>query len=94
MKHLTQIDFRLLRLWGVLIIITLISLESIHLKGHVIDERVQAAIVIILAFVKVRLIILDFMEVRGAPRPLRFALEGWVVVMSIALMAMVFYPFQ
>jgi len=91
MKTLANVDFGLLRLWVVLILITVASLESVRLKGHVIDERLQGAAVIILAFIKVRLIILDFMEIRHAPVPLRVALEAWMGVICAALITLLFY---
>jgi hypothetical protein len=91
MNGLSKSDFRLLGLWSILLLLTLIALESVHLKGWMRDERLQGAAVISLAFIKVRLIILDFMEVRHAPRLLRFAMEAWVAVMCAALIALLFH---
>jgi len=45
--------------------------------------------VIILAFIKVRLILFQFMEVRSAPRLLRRICDGWVVGMCILLLTLI-----
>lgn len=41
--------------------------------------------ILVIAFVKIRYVILDFMEIRGAPLPMRIGAEIWVVVVSTAL---------
>ena len=41
----------------------------------------------VLAFFKVRLVILYFMEIRTAPIPIRLAFEGWVAVVCVAIIA-------
>ena len=42
-------------------------------------DRWATAGILLVAAVKVRFVILDFMDVRDAPPALRLALEGWVV---------------
>lgn len=42
------------------------------------------AIVAIAAF-KVRLVLLHFMELRGAPRPWRLIFEAWVLIVTAAI---------
>jgi hypothetical protein len=91
MSRLTRTDAKLLGLWAILILITLVSLESGRLHGWAGIQRVQGPLVIILAFIKVRLILLDFMEIRHAPLALRLALEGWAGVMCAALIILLFY---
>ena len=39
-----------------------------------------------IAFVKGRLVILDFMELRGAPRLWRALLEGWLILVSTLIL--------
>jgi hypothetical protein len=41
----------------------------------------------------VRLIILDFMEIRAAPCGLRFAMKAWIAVACTALIALLFHAF-
>lgn len=45
--------------------------------------------VIILAFIKVRLILFQFMEVRSAPRLLRGICDGWVIGMCVLLLTLI-----
>lgn len=41
--------------------------------------------ILLVAWVKVRFVVLDFMEVRHAPLPLRLALEAWMAFVVIVL---------
>jgi hypothetical protein len=50
--------------------------------------RVAGTLIIVVAFVKVRFVLLDFMELRDAPRPMRFAAEGWVIAVCSALVTL------
>jgi hypothetical protein len=77
---------RLLLLWAVMAGITLLSFSS-SLHEAYFGMRAQAAIVVVLAFIKARIVILDFMEVRGAPLPLRLVLEAWCVIVPTAIIA-------
>ncbi len=43
------------------------------------------------AFFKARLVILYFMEVSDAPRPLRIIMEAWVVVALVAVSSMYWF---
>mgnify|MGYP001462579694 CR=1 FL=1 len=67
------------RAWLVLLVATAITwyLGEVGAAG-------TAAIVAMLAiaFVKGRLVILDFMELRGAPLMWRVVLEGWLILVS------------
>jgi hypothetical protein len=62
--------------WLVLIVATLISysLGADHGTGSV-----MVVVVLAIAAIKVRLVGLDFMELRTAPVPLRAAFEGYCV---------------
>lgn len=46
-----------------------------------------AAITLGIAYAKGRLVVLNFMELRHAPRWLRTVLEVWLLVVSVALLA-------
>jgi hypothetical protein len=67
------------RAWLVLIIATCITwyLGEVGAAG-------TAAIVtmLVIAFIKGRLVILDFMELREAPLMWRMLLEGWLILVS------------
>ena len=62
--------------WVVLIVATLVSfaLGADHGTGSVL-----AVVVLGIAALKIRLVGLDFMELRSAPMPLRIAFEGYCV---------------
>jgi hypothetical protein len=62
--------------WLILIAATLLSyaLGADHGTGSV-----MAVVVLTIAAIKVRLVGLDFMELRNAPMPLRIAFEGYCV---------------
>ena len=73
------------RAWLVLVVATFITwyLGEVGAAG-------TAAIVamLVIAFIKGRLVILDFMELRAAPRLWRVLLEGWLIVVgSLILLA-------
>ena len=94
MIQLSKSEIRLVGIWCILAVITLLSLESIHLNGWLLDARFQGVAVLILAFIKVRLIMLDFMEIRHAPIALRIAMECWVIIACGGLILFLFNVFQ
>ncbi|NMO91686.1 cytochrome C oxidase subunit IV family protein [Actinomycetospora sp. TBRC 11914] len=50
--------------------------------------RIAGAVVLVVAFVKLRFVGLYFMELRDAPRPLRTAFESWCVGVCALLVVM------
>jgi hypothetical protein len=62
--------------WLVLVVVTFCSWESTVIAG---GRHIAATAVLLLAFFKVRLIGLEFMELRLAPLPLRIAFEIWLL---------------
>ncbi len=77
---------RITIIWLLLVLATGLSWGSAHDLGHL-GARTATMAAILIAFFKARLIILDFMEVRHAPLPLRLICEAWVVVVAGALIA-------
>jgi cytochrome c oxidase subunit 4 len=71
--------------WLVLIAATLLSWESAHSAR---EYRLASAVVLLIAFLKARLIGLEFMELRAAPRALRLVFEAWVIVACGTLLAL------
>jgi hypothetical protein len=69
---------KLAAVWALLVVATITSWS---LGG-------AAVAVLALAFVKVRLVGLHFMELRSAPVPLRLLFEGWVVVVCSVLIGL------
>jgi hypothetical protein len=70
---------RVAAVWAVLVLATA---ASWMLGGeHLIHRQDAAAIAVIaIAFVKVRLVGMYFMELHGAPAALRLAFQGWCAV--------------
>jgi hypothetical protein len=50
--------------------------------------RVATAVLLLIAFVKVRLIVRYFMEVRHAPSALRIAFDAWIGLVCLALLVL------
>lgn len=75
-------DRKLLASWGLLLALTFASFESAWGLAWLRDPRWAVALVIGVALVKVRIVMLDFMELRHAPWALRGALEAWLVALA------------
>ncbi|MDE2440634.1 MAG: cytochrome C oxidase subunit IV family protein [Betaproteobacteria bacterium] len=67
------------RAWLVLIVATSITwyLGEVGAAG-----TASIVAMLLIAFVKGRLVILDFMELREAPKMWRILLEGWLILVS------------
>lgn len=53
-----------------------------------IEPRLSGSVVLIIAFLKARLIGIRFMELHEAVLPLRIAFEAWVVIVCAVLLVM------
>lgn len=75
---------RLTAIWLFLIFATLMSVEAVN---DIFGNRGEAAAmtVIVVAYVKIRFVGLDFMELRHAPRLARIAFEAWVAIICSAI---------
>ena len=71
--------------WLILVAATIVSwaVGAEHGTGSAV-----AVLVLAIAAVKVRLVGLDFMELRHAPLWLRLAFEGWTLVVCVALVVL------
>jgi hypothetical protein len=76
---------RVTAVWLVLIAATLCSWEWVRGSG---DHRLASSAALLIAFVKVRLIGLEFMELRAAPFLLRLIFELWTVVACTGMLAL------
>lgn len=63
--------------WLGLVLATGLSWQFGHGFGFGDNTRFATTAIIAISFLKVRFIMLDFMEVRTAPRALRITLEAW-----------------
>ncbi len=75
-------------LWIILILATAVSWEFGHGFGFGSHHNYATVAVVLIAFIKVRLVFLDFMELRTAPLPLRLAFETWALVVGGAIVGL------
>jgi hypothetical protein len=73
--------------WFLLVAATAISWEMGHGAGFE-DIRYASTAIIVIAFIKVRYVILDFMEIRHAPIWMRAVGIVWVLVVCSALVGL------
>ncbi len=85
MQLLTFIPTSALRSWAIILVATLGSFALGIEHG---EYNVGAVVVLGIAAVKVRLVGLDFMELRHAPIYLRLVFEGYCVALWAALSAL------
>lgn len=80
---------RLWLVWAVLVLATGASWAIGADHGSAADTaRVGTALALVVAFVKVRYVGLEFMELRGSPAALRWSFEAWVLVVGASLTAL------
>ncbi len=79
---------RITLIWLLLVCATLVSFDSAHIGRGASLQSIATCAVMIVAFLKVRFIGLEFMELRHAPVPLRFAFEGWVLLVCAAILTL------
>jgi hypothetical protein len=79
--------------WLVLCVITIVSwwLSPAHSAAPAAPSLAITVAVIVLGLIKSRLIIRHFMEVRTAPRWLRVATDGWLLVLWTAVLVIYLY---
>tara|TARA_B110000211_G_scaffold125371_2_gene144384 strand:- start:12602 stop:12886 length:285 start_codon:yes stop_codon:yes gene_type:complete len=84
---LSFLNTRITYIWVLLAALTTVSWGLAD--GIVVDTSSQfqwlTVTLLLLAFFKVRLVIMHFMEVATAPLPLRAIFEVWVLVVCIAI---------
>lgn len=77
---------RVTLVWALLVAASLLSWESMAIAGD--DARIARAAILVIAFVKVRMVGLEFMELRHAPLPLRIGFEAWGAIVCGALLVL------
>ena len=82
---------RITLVWSGLILATALSWVLGHGLGFS-DPRYTGVAILVVAFVKVRFVMLDFMELRHAPLAMRAAAEVWVLALGVVLIALFLAP--
>jgi Prokaryotic Cytochrome C oxidase subunit IV len=73
--------------WLLLVGATALSWQIGHGFG-IGDLRMAGVAIIVIAFIKVRFVILDFMEIRNAPLFMRATAEGWLITICTILVVL------
>ena len=82
----TLLRTRTTRVWALLVAATLLSWEFGHGVG--LHGRAASVAILVVAFIKLRYVMLDFMELRAAPRLMRLAAEGWMLACCAVLVGL------
>lgn len=77
-------------IWLLLVVLTTMSWEVGDGQALTSATRLVTPILMLVAFFKVRLVGLHFMELRTAPLPLRLLFEGWVILACGAILVIYF----
>lgn len=74
------------RVWLLLMAATIVT--TWVLTKDTFAARVATIAIVVIAAIKVRLVLLHFMELRHAPLPLRIVFEGWVLAVTGSLITL------
>ncbi len=83
-----SLQSRVTAIWVGLLVATGLSWQFGHGFGFGEKFHYATAAILIVTFVKIRFVFLDFMELRTAPRPLRMAFEVWAVSVCVTLIGL------
>jgi heme/copper-type cytochrome/quinol oxidase subunit 4 len=72
--------------WVWLGLVLLTCVTTWGLSRDLFSPAVAVVGIFLIAAVKVRYVMLDFMELRHAPRPVKVAFEGWIVVVAAMIL--------
>lgn len=89
---LTLFRNRLTVIWALLVVATFVSFDGARFGTGDNAHAMATALIMVIAFLKVRYIGLEFMELRHAPLPLRLGFEFWSAAVCVAILAL--YAFQ
>ena len=90
-SHQSKGAARITLIWVGLIVATALSYQFGHGLGFGEKFHYATAAILIISFVKIRFVFLDFMELRTAPMPLRMAFEVWAVSICVILIGLYWF---
>ncbi|UXA13916.1 cytochrome C oxidase subunit IV family protein [Mycolicibacterium sp. jd] len=85
---MTVLRERASRVWLVLVVLTVLTTWG--LSKDLLAPSVAVAGTFLVVAIKVRLVMLDFMELRHAPVRVRIVFESWIVVIVLAILGLWF----
>lgn len=74
-------------IWALLVAATMLSWEMGHGVGFG-STKASGSAILVVTFVKVRFVVLEFMEIRAAPRWMRVVGEGWILFCASLLIGL------
>lgn len=74
------------RIWLLLMAATIVTTWGLSKDGF--PARIATVAIVLIAAMKVRWVLLHFMELRQAPLPLRLVFEAWVLAVAGAIVAL------
>lgn len=74
------------RVWLLLMAATILTTWILTKDG--LPARMATVAIVVIAAIKVRLVLLHFMELRHAPLPLRLVFEAWTLAVTGAIVAL------
>ena len=86
-----SLQSRVTGIWAGLLVATGLSWQFGHGFGFGEQFHYATTAILILTFVKIRFVFLDFMELRTAPWPLRMAFEVWAVSVCVTLIGLYWF---
>lgn len=81
-------------IWSVLVLLTFCSVGVLQVMGALGLRAPVFVLVLVIAYLKVRIVGLNYMELRSAPRALRFGFEAWLAIVTIAMVVLLSGAFQ
>ena len=76
--------------WLLLVLVTIVLTYALDGDSSGLSDLARNALILITAFVKVRIVMYEFMEVRLAPGVMRVAADAWAIGTCLALL-LLFY---
>jgi heme/copper-type cytochrome/quinol oxidase subunit 4 len=75
---------RVTAVWGLLMAATCVSTWLLSSGG--VSREVAVVGIFLIAAMKIRFVMLDFMELRDAPAAVRVAFETWIVLITVLIL--------
>lgn len=76
--------------WMVLMVATIVTTWGLAKDNF--DPKWSTAAIFVIAAIKVRMVLLHFMELKHAPTPLRLVFEAWVAVVTLGVVGVYLMP--
>lgn len=71
--------------FAILVLITCFSWETVQSTRSQVIPHGTGVVAMVMAFIKVRFIMMDFMEIRHAPLLLRIAAQAWIAIVGLGV---------